>query len=722
MIWSEIRAKGKPDYTPLGTHLEHVAMVAENIAFAKGLDPIRAREGAILHDIGKAHPEFQRRLNEEYRIGDLTFRHEISSCLFLSLFDEAKHSTLIEMVIAHHKSIRKDARDKGLLDLTEEREPGEIFEFHAGNWEEWSSKALDILFELGIQVKLITKKEAEANFFQVLDYCKKVFRQKGYSEYRGLLQASDHFASALIYKTAFYSERLFRTPNLNFFDRKHPLYPLSMKEATSEKPHTIVVACTGAGKTDFLFRQCKGRVFYTLPFQASINAMFQRVSHDLAADNPNLDIRLLHSASSLAIKGNIVEEKIIQGHVGSAIKILTPHQIAAIIFGTSGYEATLIDIKNCDVILDEIHTYTDITRAIVLKIVHVLKDLGCRIHIGTATMPSFLYNQILELLGKDQVYEVKLEDEELDKFDRHTIHKIDSWEGAFPIVKQAIDENKKVLLVCNRVQSAQEVFYKVKKSNPNIPVMLLHSRFKRGEREQKEKLLIGKDQSSKPTFQFNTSDKACIVVSTQVVEVSLDISFDVMITECAPLDAMIQRFGRINRVRNEFTIGKYKPVYIIKPPETKGEAKPYELEVLQKSYEQLHCGEILHETSIQQMIDAVFPVIEMPEIEEHAIFKKTGEWTINRLTHRPKSFLLEQLDIDSVACITEADEQRYIMANFEERLQMEIPVRYWSVHRCNQSRSGNKPFIVPDSAYSEEIGLNLESLKTAKSEITYQIL
>jgi len=722
MIYPEIKAKGKPDFTPLIVHLEQVAIVAKKVAIAKGLDPVLSKDGAILHDIGKVHPEFQRRLVEEYRIGDLPFRHEISSCLFLSLFEEKKQSVLIDMVVAHHKSIRKDARDKGLLDLTEEREPEEIFEFHTGNWEKWSPKALEILSELGIVVKPITKKEAEANFYTTLDYCKKVFRQKGYSDYRGLLQASDHFASALIEKTAMYTNRLFQTPNLNFFSRKHPLYPLSMKDAASEKPHTIVIACTGAGKTDFLLRRCHGRVFYTLPFQASINAMFNRVSHDLANDNPDLDIRLLHSASSLAIKGSLIEEKIIQGHVGSAIKILTPHQIAGIIFGTSGYEATLIDIKGCDVILDEIHTYTDITRAIVLKIVHVLKNLGCKMHIGTATMPTFLYNQILELLGEDQVYEIKLTDEELDKFDRHKVYKIDSWDNAYPLIEDAIKESKKVLLVCNRVQSAQRVFEKVKESNPDIPVMLLHSRFKRGERERNEKLLIGKDNKGRPTGQFNTSDKACIAVSTQVVEVSLDISFDVMITECAPLDSMIQRFGRINRIRNEFTIGKHKPIYIIKPQETTDKAKPYELGILSKSYEQLPDGEILHERDIQQKIDTVFPVIEMPEIEEHAIFKKTGEWTINRLTHRPKSFLLERLDIDSIACITETDEQRYLTANFEERLQMEIPVRYWSVHKLNQLHAGNNPFIVPDSAYSKIAGLNLESLKTSKYDINNQIL
>lgn len=722
MIWPDIKAKGKPEFTPLVVHLQQVAMVAEKVATSIGTNVEVARCGAILHDIGKAHPEFQRRLDREYQIGDLPFRHEIASCLFISLFDKKIQPALIDMVIAHHKSIRRDVREKGLLDLTEEYEPEEVFEFHSSDWELWSSKALDILSELGIKVKSLSKKEAEENFFYVYDYCRKRFKEKGYSVDRGILEAADHFASALIDKTEVYTRRLFQKPNLNFYNRRHPLYPLSLKSAESDKPHTIVVACTGAGKTDFLFRRCKGRVFYTLPFQASINAMFQRVSGDLKKDNPDLDIRLLHSASSLAIKGRTVEEKIIQGHVGSAVKILTPHQIAGIIFGTNGYEATLIDIKGCDVILDEIHTYTDITRAIVLKIVQVLKALGCRIHIGTATMPSVLYYQILDLLGKENVLEVKLNNEELDQFDRHIVYKINSWESAVPIIAKAIEEDKKVLLVCNRVQSAQQVFYQIKEKYPRIPSMLIHSRFKRGAREEMEKMLMGKDKDGHSTGQFNTSEKACFVVSTQVVEVSLDISFDLMITECAPLDAMIQRFGRVNRKRDENTIGKFKPVYVIAPPETEKEAKPYELKTLQDSYAQLPDGDVLHERDIQQKIDRVFPTVDMPEIEEHAIFKKSGEWTIHELTHRPKSFLLERLDIDSVACIVEADEQRYMIGNYEERIQMEIPVRYWSVQKFNQLQVGSKPFIVPDSAYTEESGLDMDKLKTAKSDINYQML
>jgi len=170
------------------------------------------------------------------------------------------------------------------------------------------------------------------------------------------------------------------------------------------------------------------------------------------------------------------------------------------------------------------------------------------------------------------------------------------------------------------------------------------------------------------------------------------------------------------------TLGTFKPVYVIVPPETEKEAKPYDLKVLQDSYAQLPENGVLHERDIQQKINAVFPVIEMPEIEEHAIFKKTGEWVINKLTHRPTSYLLERLEIDSVSCIVEDDEQRYLASNSEERMRMEIPVRYWSVQKFNQLREGNKPFVVPDSAYTEETGLNLDTLKTAKSDIKSQIL
>lgn len=711
VVCEHIKAKGKPDFTPLFTHLQHVVLAAEKVADALGFDKQIAVQGAILHDIGKASPIFQARLQPHYRRkeSDKTYRHELASLFFLSQFNEKNHSQLIEMIVAHHKSVEKDPRLKGILDLEENADS--VFTVHSTDWETWSKDALKILGAFGIETHDISLDEAEENYYKAVDYANKNITRQGYSEWKGLLMAADHFASAMLDKTKTQLDKLFKTPNLNFFERQDGLYPLSLMDASSNKKHTLVVASTGAGKTDFLFRRCKNRVFYTLPFQASINAMYQRVANDLKATNPDLDIRVLHSASRILIKNGQTEEKALQGLVGSSIKILTPHQIAAIIFGTRAFEATILDLKGNDIILDEIHTYTEISRAIVIKMVEVLQRLECRLHIGTATMPTDLYKKIVAILGKENVYEVSLSTTEQDKFDRHTVHKLESWDNADELVKNAFDNEKKVLIVCNRVKSAQERYEYFKGKYPGIPALLIHSRFKRGDRNQKEKKLIGLDENGDPTGEFNTSEEACIVVATQVVEVSLDISFDLMITETAPLDAMIQRFGRVNRKRTFETIGKFKPVYLIPPPVDRKDALPYDVDILKASFDVLPDNEILHETDLQDKIDAVFPDVDIMDIETHSIFKKDGSMVIDFLTHRPKSYLLELLEIDSVSCITEEDIEKYENAMFEERMLMEIPARYWSVHKFPQCEYGNKPFIVPNHAYNHENGFEIDKAK-----------
>jgi CRISPR-associated endonuclease/helicase Cas3 len=721
VVCQHIKAKGKPDFMPLVTHLQQVSLVAKKVARELSMDINIAVQGAILHDIGKTSPIFQNRLRGKSN-SRKAYRHEIGSIFFLSLFPENIHSELIEMVIAHHKSIYNDAREKGVLDLNKIYGM-DIIEYHLTGWGEWSKTANDILDHFGIATKLISREEAIVNYTKALNYCKKEKRKfNGYSKWRGLMNAADYFASALEGKTEDNLAKTFKIPDLSFFNRTHELYPLSNISAKSDKPHTIVVASTGAGKTDYLFRRTKKRVFYTLPFQASINAMYKRVENDLSKSNSDLDIRLLHSASKV-VAGKNKEEKALQNLIGSAIKVLTPHQIASVVFGTNAYESVLLDLKGNDIILDEIHTYNGVSRAIVLKIVEVLNYIGCRIHIGTATMPSVLYNKILNILGKENVHEVKLKNNELEKFNRHITHKLNKWEGSQNIIAKAIVKNEKVLIVANRVKTAQDWYGELKDTYPNIPILLLHSRFKRGDRNRKEKDLLGLDDNGKSLNKFNTSNKACIVVSTQVVEVSIDISFDLMITETAPLDSLIQRFGRVNRKRNKNTIGIYKPVYVIKPTDDKNEALPYNVEVLNMSYEILPNGEVLKETELQDKIDYVFPKIDILNIDTHLIFKEGGEWNIDKLTHRKKAILLDLLEIDSVSCILESDEENYINAKLEERMMMEIPARYWQVKNLMQLKDyGNDPFIVPDNSYSEEIGFDVNIAREGKYNIENSFL
>lgn len=714
----KLYAKSGPEWTSLEDHLKHVALAAK--AFAKHLkiNEELAYRGAILHDIGKAHPAFQDRLLSKGKKGK-TFRHEISSLFFLSIFPAEEQDALIEMIIGHHKSVKNDVGEKGLLDL----EKGyDYLDHHLGKWEEWSPKAIELLNSLNIPALNISKEQALKNINYVISHCKKKTKERGFSEWRGLLMGADHFASAVIHDTEKHLEKAFKEPNLSFFYRTSTLYPLSLiNNYRSEKRHTIVVACTGAGKTDYLFKRCKGRVFYTLPFQASINAMFKRVANSLQDTNPELDIRVLHAASSVVKRKHDEEESVLQSLFGSSIKILTPHQLAAIAFGMKGYEALLLDLKGCDIILDEIHTYTGISQAIVLKLIEILKAIDCRIHIGTATMPSILYNKILELLG-DDVLETSLSEEELDKFNRHRVFKIDSFEDANQIISKAIANNEKVLIVLNTVDKAQKVYDSIQGSYPNVDKLLLHSRFRRCDRNEKERDLIGLDDKGKSIELFNTSNRACIVVSTQIVEVSLDISFDVMITEVAPLDALVQRFGRINRKRTLENSGIIKNVYVIAPPETTKEAKPYDIEILRRTFDVLNDGEILKERELQSKIDLVFTEINFLQIEEHAVFKSDGKISIDKLTHRSKSILFELLEIDSVSCIRESDQEEYENSYFERRLELEIPVRYFSVCKMNQLECGNKPFLIPDKAYDFEKGLFVKEIKEENFNSKFQII
>lgn len=687
------------DGMPLTQHLKNVANAAVAIAQHVGLDPDLAFKGAVLHDIGKASPLFQRSLKHGYiQQPGFTFRHEIASLFFISLFHEKERPAIIDMIVAHHKSIYHDVREKGILDLDDNMD---CFARHSEQFDQWVNVALGILDEFGIKTHPISIDEARYNYEYAVNHC--YDKQLNQSEWKGLLMAADHFASALENHTESGLDKLFIKPDLSFYNRQHRLYPLSLISTDDERKHTLVTAPTGAGKTDFLLRRCKGRVFYTLPFQASINAMYDRIKGDLK--DTNAQVYLLHAASNLKVKDGKLEERIMQRHIGASVKILTPHQMASVVFGIKGFEAMLLDLKGCDVILDEIHTYSSETQAIVLKIIEILKSINCKIHVGTATMPTVLYDKILHLLGgKNEVYEILLPDEILKTFNRHIIHKVEQWDDCTEIIQKAVDEKQKILIVCNQVKRSQQTYEYIGETYPNVSKMLIHSRFKRGDRSLLEKQL--KDE-------FNRMTDACIVVSTQVVEVSLDISFDLMITESAPIDAMIQRFGRINRKRTDETIGKFKDIYVIQPPKDPKDALPYDMEVLARSYEALPDQEVIEESTLQSRIDAVYPDTHFMNLDYSGVVFVNGRWQIKELCHNAKSALLEVLDINSAVCITENDKEAYLNTNGTNRAEFEIPVSYKSIAHNNleQLTLGSRPFIVPNKAYNTEIGLLSEYTK-----------
>lgn len=689
------KSEGK-DYDPysLKVHLQQVAEACQCIAKGVGLDEETAYLGGILHDIGKAHPTFQSRLTEKFNpLAERTiFRHEITSLAFLSLFPENIHAELIEMVVAHHKSVDEP---KGLLGLDDYDQY--YLKRHIEGWEIWSPDAIELLRQVLVEQGIIipddltlSQAEARVNIEKACDYCQNLANEP--SRWRGLLMSADHMISAL--RNTDHLERLFHTPNVSVFNyTPNRLFPLSALPTDDPRPHTLLVAPTGAGKTEFMLRRCRGRIFYVLPFQASINAMFERIKKAYAKDYPDLDIRLLHASSRLTAKKNdLSEEEItLQPFIGASIKVLTPYQLAGTVVGCGAFESLLLDLEGSDVILDEIHTYGGVSQALTLELVRLLTHLDCRVHIGTATMPTDLYNQIKALLRPENTYEVRLSDAELKTYDRHRVHKVSDEADVYNIVREAVANNEKVLVVCNTVKRAQETFGKLEEDFPDVKKMLIHSRFRRQDRADKETELKAV---------FNKLNQACIVVATQVVEVSLDISFDRMITDAAPLDALIQRFGRINRRRTEETLGKIRPVHVLAPPE---KTLPYKKEEVNKSYEVLPDDDVLETIRLQELLDQVYPKVDVQPIESHVAWKYEPEWSfkMHKLTNKKKAVLMEMMEIDSCTCILFDDRDAYKKANRDDRILYEIPVNpkaMWAVRQeysYEQLEEGSKPLVIP---------------------------
>ena len=166
-------------------------------------------------------------------------------------------------------------------------------------------------------------------------------------------------------------------------------------------------------------------------------------------------------------------------------------------------------------------------------------------------------------------------------------------------------------------------------------------------------------------------------------------------------------FGKVSIFKNIYFRYKLK-IKVIQPLIGKKDVFPYDADILKKSYAVLPDGKLLKERQIQELLDEVYPPngCHFVDIEMNVAFRE-GAWKIFELDHYSKSVLLERLEIDSVACICESDCMVYEQGNSEKRLELEIPVSFRSIRSkgLRQLAVGIHPFVIPDRAYSEELGL-----------------
>jgi CRISPR-associated endonuclease/helicase Cas3 len=244
------------------------------------------------------------------------------------------------------------------------------------------------------------------------------------------------------------------------------------------------------------------------------------------------------------------------------VRVFSPYQMLKGMYRLKGYEALLTDYHGAAFVFDEIHAYEVKRLALILRTIEYLaQNYNARFLVMSATFPTLIKNWLREAL--DNPADILAEPALFDRFRRHWLRLLDgeilSGEGLRRIVDDA-RVGKSVLVVCNLVDRAQKAYRKLceQLKGSSVHVELLHGRFNMRDRSAKEKMVREAAGST------SKQRRPIILVATQVIEVSLDIDLDTIYTDPAPLEALVQRFGRINRRR------KHKglvPVHVYRQPD-----------------------------------------------------------------------------------------------------------------------------------------------------------
>lgn len=404
------------------------------------------------------------------------------------------------------------------------------------------------------------------------------------------------------------------------------------QESAQTEGQLMLSAPTSAGKTEAALlwshknqNETLGkRVFYVLPYTASINAMYRRLEHLVSGEK----IGVLHGKAAYFVYQQLVDkdeeaapdpakrardEQNLTRKIYRPYKVLTPFQLLKAFFGIRGFEMQMAEMSNGLFIFDEIHAYDPHTTALILTMMaHLRKNYAAKFCIMTATMPEFLRQMINEAL--EAPLKVEMAAAERDTFTRHRVRLLDGTiQEAIPEISERLDQGQRVLVVCNTVQQAQDVFQTLQAVSEDAK--LLHSRFILRDRDAIEKAL----------------DSVSLLVSTQAVEVSLDIDFDCLFSEPAPIDALIQRFGRVNRKRQKgicdvsiCKVGGENDGYI------------YSTDKVQRTLAALAPVDELRESAIQGLIDQVYS--EGYDEKEQETFQ-TAKQTFERLLQNIVPFI-----------------------------------------------------------------------------------
>ena len=315
-------------------------------------------------------------------------------------------------------------------------------------------------------------------------------------------------------------------------------------------------------------------IYFALPTQTTSNRMWFRIQHFVDRVSPKSSRpRLIHGKSWLYENDFQIESR--DGKLSEASKwfsssrralfaqigVGTVDQALLAILGVRHFFLRRAALAGKVVILDEVHSYDAYTGELVKVLSDELVRLGATVIILSATLTNTARARLFldECQSEDSwintdtfpvLFTKRISGSSIQFLKDGTelqnkkveIH----WDTKDSLANRAlhwVNEGARILWICDTVSSAQEVFrlFREKASDGGKFVGLLHSRFPYCCRQQLEKKWLhffDKD---------SCINHGCVLVSTQIVEQSVDIDADILVTEIAPTDMIFQRIGRLQR-------------------------------------------------------------------------------------------------------------------------------------------------------------------------------
>jgi CRISPR-associated endonuclease/helicase Cas3 len=536
---------------------------------------------AYFHDIGKATKEFQSTIKD-----GVQSYHSLYSASVLVGIDEFEFvendryiNLLFVIVLTHHTLLPYRVKNAKFEFLDKAKE---FFLDYRTSYEYYLNKkcSYDFRFDVDKEIKseLIAVEED-------LQYIKSNHKLRViYTYVSGILNLADWLASAKFNKTM--TPITFNTkPTKKEFLKSLPFDKLrEFQEELSEKKESVLVEIpTGEGKTEgsLLWAinnliDTNTKIIYTLPTQTTSNKLYERIQTFFDKN----ECGLIHSSAKVILEKKYEEENgkvdkvfksdfLLSKSFNKPVTVSTIDALLKYFINIGRFNIATKNFFNSVIIIDEIHAYDMKLMGFLKRFFELCDEFDVKVCLMSASIP----NRIKELLGV-QRYPL-ISQQELFEKKANKIIKVDSFlNNDLNLILDKFQSGKNVLVIRNTVKNATQTFKELQNSGiESKDIILYHSTFKKIDRTKKEELIFKKLKEK----------RAFILVATQIVEVSLDIDFDVMFTDNAPIDSLIQRFGRVNRKKS---LEKKGEIFIYKVEKS----LPYRDAILDITFETIQDG------------------------------------------------------------------------------------------------------------------------------------